>query len=114
MSTENKTPLKAYEILYSFVIKQPGSISVPARTPDEAVKKLGDILGEGVSDIKIESVTDVEEIPTFKKMIAAQVLSVEREQAAFERWLKSAEEDDKEAAAIEDAEIINETKKIIH
>lgn len=97
----------AYEIVYKARITSPGSITIPATDADDAVERLKKFLGKEVdfADLEIESVTDVEEAPAFKRMIASYVINAEQEQEAFNKWLDQAVSLNKDMD-IEDAEIV--------
>lgn len=97
--------LKAFEVVYSFDIPQPGSTTIPALTEEDAKKKLLEIMSTA-KNIVVTEVHDIETLPAFKTMVAAQVINAENEQKAFQRWLDEAAKEDE----IEDAEVVSETK----
>jgi len=63
--------VKAYHISFVFDQPQPGVITIPAYTSEEAEQSLRKML-EGFSNVKIMQVTDLEEIPFLKKMFEQQ------------------------------------------
>lgn len=63
--------MKAYHISFVFDQPQPGVITIPAPTPEEAEQALRKML-EGFSNVQIMQVTDLEEIPFLKKMFEQQ------------------------------------------
>lgn len=101
MPTDNKKKLGAYEILFSYTIAQPGSITIPGYDEEDAKQRLAAFLERagGYKDLIISDVVNIEDTTTFKQMIAQHALSFEMEQKYFEQWLDRAGSTDEAAAA---------------
>lgn len=113
MTDETKKTLNAYEILFSYTVSQPGSITIPGYDAEDAKQRLQAFLNEagGYNDLKIGEVVDLKESPTFKQMVAYHALSYEQEKAYFDKWLAQA---DSPTSAVEDAEIIDVPAKVLN
>lgn len=110
------TPMNAYEILFSYNVPQPGSITIPGSSPEDAGERLKKFLESigGYTDLKIDSITDVKDAPTFKTMVAYHTFSLEQEQMYFNKWLEQNSAATANDAAIEDAEVIEVPAKALN
>ncbi len=86
--------MKAYHISFIYDQPQPGVITIPAETPEDATAKLNEML-VGYTNVKIMQVVDLEEVPFMQLMFNRQ-----QEQA------ESMEEDMSDDEAEYSAEIV--------
>ena len=73
--------MKAYHLSFRFDQPQPGVITIPATSADEAKQKLQDMLNE-FRNVEIFEAIDLEEVPFLKKMYDSKV-AAEKEDDSF-------------------------------
>lgn len=98
-SNQPRPKINGYTILFSHHVEQPGSITIPAQSKEEAEALLRSLLTCS-KDIQITVIHDLEDAPAFKSLVAQQVLLTEQQQAAYERWLN--QPDDMSASDVDD------------
>lgn len=79
------TKLNAYHVAFTFDQPTPGVITIPAATKDEASKKLADMANDnGIKNLNIKEVIDIEDIPHLKAIIDQQSQAMADAQAMLD------------------------------